>query len=74
MDCSIKDKNDETCMFDFTGGHLLDKISNVVTWSTIEQSREQSRVNAELVSLASALNGGKVAILRTENLKKIEVT
>jgi hypothetical protein len=61
-------------MFDFTGGHLLDKISNVVTWSTIEQSREQSRVNAELVSLASALNGGKVAILRTENLKKIEVT
>jgi hypothetical protein len=61
-------------MFDFTGGHLLDKISNVVTWSTIEQSREQSRVNAESVSLASALNGGKVAILRTENLMKIEVT
>ncbi len=50
---------------------MLDRISSGVSWKT----NEQSRVNAELVSLASALNGGKkTMILWTESSKKIEVT
>jgi hypothetical protein len=49
---------------------LLDRISSGVTWRT----NEQSRVNAELVSLASTLNGDKETMFRTENSKKIEVT
>ena len=50
---------------------MLDRISSGVSWKT----NEQSRVNAELVSLASALNGGKkTMILWTESSKKIEIT
>ncbi len=49
---------------------MLDRISSGVTWRT----NEQSRVNAELVSLASTLNGDKETMFRTENSKKIEVT
>ncbi len=49
---------------------MLDRISSGVTWRT----NEQSRVNAELVSLARALNGDKETMFRTENSKKIEVT
>jgi hypothetical protein len=42
-------------MFDFTTGHLQDKFSSDIKWATFKQTR----VNAELVSLAMALNGGK---------------
>jgi hypothetical protein len=71
LDCLVEDENDEICMFDLSYRHLLDRISNGVTLRTIEQSR----VNAELVSLARALNGGKeTTIVRAENSKKIEVT
>ncbi len=58
-------------MFDFTNGYLPDRISSDITWTKIKQSR----ANAELVSLARALNGDKETVfLRTENSKKIEVT
>ncbi len=67
----VEDENDEICMFDFTGGHLLHRISNVLTWRTIEQSR----VNVELVSLSRAQNGGKETMnVMAENSKKVEVT
>ncbi len=71
LDCSVEDENDEICMFHFTNGYLPDRISSDITWTTIKQSR----ANAELVSLARALNGDKETVfLRTENSKKIEVT
>jgi hypothetical protein len=58
-------------MFEFTYRHLVDKISSDITWTTVKQSR----VNAELVSLARALNGDKETMfLSTERSKKIEVT
>jgi hypothetical protein len=67
----VEDENDEICMFDLTYEHLLDRISSDITWTT----GKQSRVNAELVSLARALNGDKETLfLRTENSKQIEVT
>ncbi len=70
LDCLVEDENDDICMFDFTYG-LLDRISSEITWTIIDQSR----MNAELVSLARALNGDKEAVfLRTESSKKIEVT
>ncbi len=53
LDCSVEDENDEICMFNFTNGYLPDRISSDITWTKIKQSR----VNAELVSLARALNG-----------------
>jgi hypothetical protein len=55
LNCLVEDENDKICMFDLTGRHFLDRIFNGVQWSVIEQSR----VNAELVSLASALNVDK---------------
>ncbi len=67
----VEDENDEICMFDFTNGRLQDKISSDIKWKTFKQTR----ANAELVSLAMALNGDKhFVFLRTENSKKIEVT
>jgi hypothetical protein len=58
-------------MVDFTNGHLQDKISSDIKWTTFKQTR----ANVELVSLAMALNGEKqIVFLRTENSKKIEVT
>jgi hypothetical protein len=58
-------------MLNLTGGLFLDRIFNGVSWKVTEQSR----VNAELVSLASALNGGKeTMIFEAKNSKKIEVT
>jgi hypothetical protein len=71
LDCLVEDENDEICMFDFTNGHLQDKFSSDIKWVTFKQTR----VNAELVSLAMALNGKKqILLLWTENSKKIEVT
>jgi hypothetical protein len=71
LDCSVEDEKDEICMFDFTNGHLQDKISSDIKWTTFKQTR----ANAELVSLAMALNGDKqILIVGTENSKKIEVT
>jgi hypothetical protein len=71
LDCLVEDMNDEICMFNFTGGLLLERILNEVTWRTIQQSR----VSAELVSLARALNGGiEFMNVTAENSKKIEVT
>ncbi len=71
LDCLVEDENDEICMFDFTNGRLQDKFSSDIKWTTFKQSR----ANAELVSLAMALNGDKqLVFLRTENSKKIEVT
>jgi hypothetical protein len=71
LDCLVEDENDEICMFDFTNGYLPDRISSDITWTTFKQSR----ANAELVSLAMALNDDKQTVfLRTENSKKIEVT
>ncbi len=68
LDCLVVDENDEICMFDFTNGYLPDRISSDITWTKIEQTR----ANAELVSLARALNGDKETVfLRTENSKKI---
>ena len=55
LDCLVKDENDEICMFNFTNGHLQDKFSSDINWTTFKQTR----VNAELVSLAMALNGDK---------------
>ncbi len=71
LDCLVEDKNDEICMFDFTYRRLQDRISSDIKLVSFKQSR----VNAELVSLAMALNGDKETVfLRTENSKKIEVT
>jgi hypothetical protein len=71
LDCLVEDENNKFCMFNFTGGHFLDIISSGVQCSVIEQSR----VNAELISLGCALNGGKeTMIAKAENSKKIEVT
>jgi hypothetical protein len=54
LGCLVEDENDKICINNFTGGHLLDRIFNDLIWRTIEQSR----MNAQLVSLGSALNGG----------------
>jgi hypothetical protein len=71
LDCSVEDENDEICMFDFTNNHLQDKFSSDIHWVTFKQTR----VNAELVSLAIALNVEKqIVFIRTENSKKIKVT
>jgi hypothetical protein len=71
LDCLVEDENDEICMFDFTNGRLQDRISSDMKLVSFKQSR----VNAELVSLAMALNGDKETVFfRTENSKKIEVT
>jgi hypothetical protein len=71
LDCLVEDENDEICMFNFTNRYLPGRIFSDITWTIIEQSR----VNTELVSLASALNGGKeTMIITAENSKKIEVT
>jgi hypothetical protein len=71
LDCLVEDENDEICMFDFTNGHLQDKFLSDIKWVTFKQTR----ANAELVSLAMALNSEKKTLfLRTENSKKIEVT
>ncbi len=67
----VEDENDEICMFNFTNGHLQHKFSSDINWTTFKQTR----ANAELVSLAMALNGEKqILFVRTENLKKIEVS
>ncbi len=29
LDCLVEDENDEICMFDFTNGHLPDRISKM---------------------------------------------
>jgi hypothetical protein len=55
LDCSVEDENDEICMYDFTNGHLQDKFSSDIKWVTFLQTR----ANAELVSLAMALNSQK---------------
>ncbi len=52
---SIEDENDEICMYDFTTGHLQDKFFSDIKWVTFKQTR----ANAELVSLAMALNSEK---------------
>ncbi len=71
LDCLVEDENDEICMFNFTDGRLQDRISCDIKWVSFKQSR----VNAELVSLAMGLNGDKDTVfLRTEHSKKIEVT
>ncbi len=71
LNCSVEDENDEICLFNFTNGYLPERISSDITWTKIKQSR----ANAELVSLARALNGDKETVfLRTENSKIIEVT
>ena len=71
LDCLVEDENDEICMFNLTYRHLLDRISSDITWTTVKQSR----VNAELVSLARALNGDKeTTIVRTKSSKQIEVS
>ncbi len=58
-------------MFNFNNGHLQDKFSSDINWTTFKQTR----VNAELVSLAMALNGDNwIVFLRIEKSKKIEVT
>jgi hypothetical protein len=57
-------------MFDFTGEQLLERISSGISWKI----NEQSRVNVQLVSLASALNGDKENIIRTESSNIIEVS
>ncbi len=71
LDCLVEDEDDEICVFDFTNGRLQDRISSDIKLVSFKQSR----ANAELVSLAMALNGDKETVfLRTENSKKIEVT
>jgi hypothetical protein len=71
LDCSVDEEHDENCMFDFTNGHLPSRISSDIKWTTFKQTR----VNAEMVSIAMALNGDKqILFLRTENSKKIKVT
>jgi hypothetical protein len=55
MDCSVEDENDEICMFDLTKRNLPDRIYSDIKWTTFKQTR----ANAELVSLAMALNGVK---------------
>ncbi len=55
LDCWIEDENDEICMFDFTNGKLQDKFLSDIKWVTFKQTR----ANAELVSLAMALNSEK---------------
>jgi hypothetical protein len=70
LDCWVEDENDEICMFNFTTGHLQDKFSSDIKWTPFKQTR----ANAELASLAMALNGGKTLFLKTENSKKIEVS
>ena len=55
LDCLVEDENDEICMFDFTNGHLQDKLSSDIKWVTFKETR----ANAELVSLAMALNSEK---------------
>jgi hypothetical protein len=71
LDCSVEDENDEICMFNFTNVHVQDKFSSDIEWVTFKQTR----ANAELVSLAMALNGEKkILFLRSKNSKKIEVT
>jgi hypothetical protein len=64
LDCSVEDENDEICMFDFTDGRLQDKFPSDIKWVTLTQTR----VKAELISLAMALNGVKqIVFVRTEN-------
>ncbi len=70
LDYLVEDENDEICMFDFTNGHLQNKLSSDIKWVTFKETR----ANAELVSLAMALNSEQTLFLRTENSKKIEVT
>jgi hypothetical protein len=71
LDCLVEDENDKICINNFTGRHLLDRISNDLIWRTIEQSR----MNAQLASLASALNGGNNTMdVTAESSKKIEVS
>jgi hypothetical protein len=31
LDCLVEDQNDKMCMFNFTGRHFLDRISNGVS-------------------------------------------
>ncbi len=72
LDYLVEDENDKICTNDFTGRHLLDRICNDLIWRTIEQSR----MNAQLVSLATTLNGGNntMNIITAESSKKIEVS
>jgi hypothetical protein len=70
LDCSVEDENDEICMFDFTNGCLQDRISSDIKLVSFKQSR----ANAELVSLAMALNGDKETVfLRTANSIKLKL-
>ncbi len=55
LDCSVEDENDEIFMFNFTNRHLQDKFSSDIKWVTFKETR----ANAELVSLAMALNNEK---------------
>ena len=56
LDCSLEDVNDEIFIFNYTNEHLLHKFSSVIEWATFKETR----ANAELVSLAKALNGEKI--------------
>jgi hypothetical protein len=55
LDCLIEDENDEICMFNFTNRQLQDKCSSDIKLVTFKLTR----ANAELVSLATALNSEK---------------
>jgi hypothetical protein len=55
LDCLVEDENDKMCMFDFTNGHFQDKFSSDIKWTTFKETK----MNAELVSLAMVLNSEK---------------
>jgi hypothetical protein len=71
LDCFVEDVNDKNCMFDYTNGHLRKKCPSDLERTTLKETR----VNADLVSLAKALNGeGNNLFLRTESYKTSEVS
>ncbi len=56
LDCSLEDVNDEILIFNYTNGHLRHKFSSDIEWATFEETR----ANAELVSLAKALKSENI--------------